>query len=107
MIDYIFSFGLPGLLVGVGMLWILTRKVHGEKRKKVLKIGSVIFLLPLILDWIFFGPRSLLSLAVYGAFGIAGLILAGLCVVEKLWINVVLYLAPMISVITIIAVLGP
>ncbi|WP_432666680.1 hypothetical protein R9X47_10075 [Wukongibacter baidiensis] len=106
-IDYALNFGLPGLIIGIVAFWFLTKKVDAEKRAKYLKISSYIFITPFILDMIIFGPTSLLSVAIYGLIGLAGLILAGLSIKEKQWLSSVLFLAPMVSTLALMIILGP
>lgn len=107
LIDYALNLGLPGLILGVFFFWLFRTRIKSENRPKYLKIGSYIFVVPYILDLIFFGLSSYVSLMVYGVFGITGIILAVLSIMEKRWLQVILYLAPMVLVVTTITILGP
>lgn len=107
MLDYAIGFGLPGMLVGFLIFWLLVKKVKEENRVKYLKIGSYLFVTPYIIDMIIFGPTSYLSLVFYAAFGITGIILAILSAREKRWLQVILYLLPMVLVIATVSILGP
>lgn len=106
-LDYALNYGLPGLIIGIVAWWFLTKKVDEGRRTKCLKISSYLYVIPLILDLIVFGPTSLLSIAIYGLIGLAGLTLAMLSVKERQWLSAGLFISPAVVITILIVVLGP
>lgn len=107
ILDYTLHFGLPGLLIGLVFLWVIVRKISVEKQGKVLRIGAFAFIIPYVLDMIFFGITSYVSLVIYGCLGLAGILLGAYAIYRKEWLSAILYIAPIGLVIATITILGP
>lgn len=99
--------GFPGIIVAAIAILILKKKCTSEKRKKYLRIGAYVFMIPFVIDIIMFGPTSLLSVAVYGFIGVGGIMMAVLSIIEKQWLSVLFYTAPTFWSISMILLLGP